>query len=215
MVVNAILGVVMIARLHAMYLGSNRILIILVAIFVPIVVTCGVMVAIAASHTPGEEYILSGTYQCTYVWEGNARTIDSMAWALYTIWESLALCFALRIAVKHFRGLQRPSNIWTIEDLITVLMKTHAAYFVSFTIVSCFQLVYDSSAIDASSESMGYIFAVLEFFWSLQLFVTGPRLILSVREYNAKFAANSNAEADISESAIVFHERGHVLSSDA
>jgi hypothetical protein len=62
---------------------------------------------------------------------------------------------------------------------------------------------------------MGYIFAVLEFFWSLQLFVSGPRLILSVREYNAKFAANSNAEADISESAIVFHERGHVLSSDA
>jgi hypothetical protein len=77
-----------------------------------------------------EEYILSGTYQCTYVWEGNARTIDSMAWALYTIWEALALCLALRIAVKHFLGLQRPSNIWTIEDLITVLMKSHAAYFV-------------------------------------------------------------------------------------
>lgn len=57
---------------------------------------------------------------------------------------------------------------------------------------------------------MGYIFAVLEFFWSLQLFVSGPRLILSVREYNAKFAANSNAEAGTS--AIVFQERGHVLS---
>ncbi|KIK45035.1 hypothetical protein CY34DRAFT_10624 [Suillus luteus UH-Slu-Lm8-n1] len=200
--------VVMIARLHAMYLGSNRILMVLVAIFVPVVVTCGVMVAIAASHTPGEEYILSGTYQCTYVWEGNARTIDSMAWALYTIWEALALCFALRIAVKHFCGLQRPSHIWAIEDLIMVLMKTHTAYFVSFTTVSCVQLVYDSSAIDTSS--MGYIFAVLEFFWSLQLFVSGPRLILSVREYNAKFAANSNAEAGTS--AIVFQEHGHILS---
>jgi hypothetical protein len=43
----------MIARLHAMYLGSSRMLMILVVIFVPVVVTCGVMVAIAASHTPG------------------------------------------------------------------------------------------------------------------------------------------------------------------
>jgi hypothetical protein len=54
---------------------------------------------------------------------------------------------------------------------------------------------------------MGYVFAVLEFFWSLQLFVLGPRLILSVREYNAKFAANSDAEAGISESVIAFQER--------
>ncbi|KAG1832565.1 hypothetical protein DFJ58DRAFT_870585 [Suillus subalutaceus] len=183
---------------------------ILVVIFVPVVVTCGVMVAIAASHTPGEEYILSGTYQCTYVWEGDARTMDSMAWALYTMWEALALCLALWIAVKYFRGLRQPSNIWTIEDLFTVLMKTHVAYFASFATVSCFQLVYDSATIDASS--MGYIFAVLEFFWSLQLFVLGPRLILSVREYHAKFIPDSDAETGIS--AIAFQDTGETPSDD-
>jgi hypothetical protein len=204
MVVNAILSVVLIIRLHGMYLGSSRMLMILVVIFVPVVVTCVVVVAIATSHTPGEEYILSGTYQCTYVWEGDARMMGSMAWALDTTWEALALFLALWIAVKYFRGLQRPSNIWTIEDLFVVLMKTHVAYFVSFATVSCFQLVYDSSNIDESS--MGYIFAVLEFFWSLQLFVQGPRLILSVREYHAKLIPGSNA-AETGVSAIAFQER--------
>ncbi|KAG1779127.1 hypothetical protein EV702DRAFT_1277532 [Suillus placidus] len=209
MVVNAILGVVMITRLHAMYLGSSRMLMILVVIFVPVQVTCGVMVAIAAIHTPGEEYILSGTYQCTYDWEGNARTLDCMAWALNTMWEALALCLALWVAVKHFRGLRRLSNLSTIDDLFPVLMKTHAAYFVSFAAVSCFQLVYDSSTINESA--MGYVFAVIQSLWSLQLFVLGPRLILSIREYHAKLIADSNGETSIS--MIAFQEDVHVLSS--
>ncbi|KAG1804756.1 uncharacterized protein HD556DRAFT_1436937 [Suillus plorans] len=194
--------VLIIIRLHAMYLGSSRMLMILVVIFVPVTVACAVMIIISISHTPGEEYILSGTYQCTYVWEGNTRIIGCMAWALYTMWETLALCLAVWIAVTHLRELQQLSNEWTIRDCFMVLMKTHAAYFVSFATVSCFQLVYNSSTIDASS--MGYIFAVLESFWSLQLFVLGPRLILSVREYHAKLIADSNPETGIS--TIAFQE---------
>ncbi|KAG2348010.1 hypothetical protein BDR05DRAFT_599874 [Suillus weaverae] len=200
--------VVMITRLHAMYLGSRRMLMILVVVFVPVQVASGVMVAIAAIHTPGEEQILSGTYQCTYAWEGNARTLDSMAWALNTMWEAIALCLALWVAVKHFRGLRRLSKLSAI-DLFPVLIKTHAAYFVSFAAVSCFQLVYDTSTINESA--MGYVFAVIQLLWSLQLFVLGPRLILSIREYHARLIAESNRETGIS--MIAFREDVHVLSS--
>jgi hypothetical protein len=43
------------------------------------------------------------------------------------------------------------------------------------------------------------------------MFVLGPRLILSVREYHAKFVADSDAEASMN--SIVFQERLHVLTS--
>ena len=44
---------------------------------------------------------------------------------------------------------------------------------------------------------------------SVQMFVLGPRLILSIREYNAKFVANSD-EA-ITTTSIVFQEGTPVL----
>ncbi|KAG2352565.1 hypothetical protein BDR07DRAFT_834992 [Suillus spraguei] len=55
-----------------------------------------------------------------------------MAWILYTVWEFLALCLAVWIAVKHFRELRRPSTEGTIGDCFMVLMKSHVLYFVSF-----------------------------------------------------------------------------------
>jgi hypothetical protein len=43
------------------------------------------------------------------------------------------------------------------------------------------------------------------------MFVLGPRLILSVRQYTAKLGATP--DADISMNSIVFQERVHVLTS--
>jgi hypothetical protein len=43
---------------------------------------------------------------------------------------------------------------------------------------------------------------------SVDMFVLGPRLILSIREYHAKLVANSDAE--VSMDSIVFQERVHV-----
>ncbi|KAG2069372.1 hypothetical protein BDR04DRAFT_1101665 [Suillus decipiens] len=45
----------------------------------------------------------------------------------------------------------------------------------------------------------------------VQLFVLGPRLIMSVREYHAKLVANSNA--GISMDSIVFQEHVHISTS--
>jgi hypothetical protein len=45
----------------------------------------------------------------------------------------------------------------------------------------------------------------------VQMFVLGPRLILSVREYHARLVAQS--DADVNMSSIVFEERVHVPTS--
>jgi hypothetical protein len=45
----------------------------------------------------------------------------------------------------------------------------------------------------------------------VQMFVLGPRLILSVREYHAKLVAGSNTE--ISMNSIVFQEHVHISTS--
>jgi hypothetical protein len=78
-------------------------------------------------HT--EQLVLSGTYQCTYVFEGDSGLLDALAWILYMVWEVLALYLAVWIAVKHFRALCRPLAGWTMGDFFPVLIKAHVAYF--------------------------------------------------------------------------------------
>jgi hypothetical protein len=45
----------------------------------------------------------------------------------------------------------------------------------------------------------------------VQMFVLGPRLILSVREYHAKLVVNSDAET--SQNSIVLQEHVHISTS--
>jgi hypothetical protein len=45
----------------------------------------------------------------------------------------------------------------------------------------------------------------------VQMFVLGPRLILSIREYHAKLVAGS--DTDTSMNSLFFQERVHVLTS--
>ena len=46
------------------------------------------------------------------------------------------------------------------------------------------------------------------------MFVLGPRLILSIREYHAELVANSESNARISMTVIAFQEREH-MSADS
>jgi len=80
-------------------------------------------------QTP-EEVILSGIYVCNY-YEGDVQLLFSIVWMLNTVWEVLALCLSVWIAVKHFRDLRRlgPSTGSTIGDCFRVLMKSHVLYF--------------------------------------------------------------------------------------
>ncbi|KAG2031242.1 hypothetical protein BDR03DRAFT_1095619 [Suillus americanus] len=213
-VAAAMLGVIIIARLHAMYQRSRMMLIFLVIIFMAVNIACGVLAAIGLKHSVGEELILSGTHICNYEYEGDVQLLNSIVWVLNTVWEVLALCLSVRIAVKHFRDLRQlgPSTGSTIWDCFGVLIKSHALYFASFVCVSCFDLGYLSPELE-NPYSMGaeILNGALQILFGVQIFVLGPRLILSVREYHAKLVADS--EAEISMNSIVFQEHVHVPTS--
>ncbi|KAG2103783.1 uncharacterized protein F5147DRAFT_276350 [Suillus discolor] len=208
------LGVIMIARLYAMYQGSRMLLIFLVIIFLAVNITCGVIATIGLKYVAGEELILSGTYTCNYGIEGDDQLFISMVWMLNTVWEVLALCLSVCAAVKHFRELRRlgPSTGSTIGDCFRVLIQSHVLYFASFVGVSCLQLAYLSPKILNSNSIGTQIFeGALQILSVVQMFVLGPRLILSVREYHAKLIAESDAETSMN--SVVFQERVQVSTS--
>ncbi|KAG2037995.1 hypothetical protein BDR03DRAFT_357355 [Suillus americanus] len=207
-VVLAIMGVIMIARLHAMYQQSRRLLVFLIIVFLAVNIANGIIFAIAMKGILEEELILSGTYQCTDSLEGDTLLLFSMRWTLATIWEVFALCLVIWIAVKHFRERQRA---WiTIGDSVTELMKIHVFYFASIVAISCFKLVCLSPTISVDTYSLGaqVYLGILSIVSLVQKYVLGPRLILSVREHHAKLAADS--DAGISMTSIVFQDRIHL-----
>jgi hypothetical protein len=127
--------VVMIARLHAMYQGSRTMLIFLVIIFLGIIITSGVLVAITLTILAGgmfylltcraqligqtqedSEVILFGILDCAYGYDGDVHLLIAMVWTLNTVWEVLALCLSVWIAVKHFRDLATFRPIDRIDD---------------------------------------------------------------------------------------------------
>ncbi|KAG2111313.1 uncharacterized protein F5147DRAFT_103245 [Suillus discolor] len=215
-VVAAMLGVIMMARLHAMYQRSRRMLIFLVIIFLAANIACGVITIIGLKYDfVLEEVILYGIHMCADGSERDSQLLISMVWMLNTVWEVLALCLSVWIAAKHFRDLRRlgPWTGSTIGDCFRVLMESHVLYFASFAGVSCLQLVTLSPEVENQFDSVAVeIFdGVFEILFSVQMFVLGPRLILSVRQYHAKLVAESDAETSMN--SIFFQERVHVPTS--
>lgn len=95
----AILSVIMIARLYAMYQRSRKVLVLVVVVFIAINVTNTVILAINMKYISAEQTILSGTYQCVV---DNPKHLATIPWILATMWEVYTLCLAIRIALKHF-----------------------------------------------------------------------------------------------------------------
>ncbi|KAG2363835.1 hypothetical protein BDR07DRAFT_877977 [Suillus spraguei] len=184
--------VVMIARLHALYQRSRTMLIFLVIICLAVNIACGAIAAIGLSlrYLVGEELILSGTYQCAFL---DGQLLPSLVWILNTVWEVLVLCLSARIAVKHFRDLRRLGPL-TGSTIGNCLIKSHVLYFACFAGVSCFEFITLSPAF-SSSGSIGseIVNGAQQILFAMHMFVLGPRLILSIREYHAKLVANSDA----------------------
>ncbi|KAG1852255.1 hypothetical protein DFJ58DRAFT_885484 [Suillus subalutaceus] len=149
--VDVLLGVIMIARLYAMYQRSRKVLIFLIVIFLAVRIASAVVVVIMSMQVAGEEFVLSGTYQCIIGYAGDSLLLDSMTWILGTVWEVLVLCLAVWIAVQHFRELRQHSTSGIIGDCFTVLMKTHVSYFASFFAIPCFQIGLFSPTLSADT----------------------------------------------------------------
>ncbi|KAG1775272.1 hypothetical protein EV702DRAFT_1199587 [Suillus placidus] len=207
MVVFPMLWAIIIARLYAMYQQSRKILIFLFVTFLADNIFNTVVNIMTTMHTSGEELILSGTYQCSIGFAEGIPLLDAVTWILGTVWEVLALCLAVRIAVKHFRERRQYSAGGIIGDCFTVLIKTHVLYFASFGAVSCFSLILNLSP-TLSAENPQIYAGFLQILTVVQSFVLGPRLILGIREYQAKFVADSDAATDMT--SIAFQEREHV-----
>ncbi|KAG2339440.1 hypothetical protein BDR05DRAFT_968017 [Suillus weaverae] len=114
------------------------------------------------------------------------------------------------VAVKHFRELRQHSTGGVIEDCITVLIKSHVFYFLSFVAVSCFNLMILSPTISVNPNVIGFDFyyGTLQVLTVVQMFVLGPRLILGIRDYTAKLVTNSDAATAMT--SIAFQERVHI-----
>ncbi|KAG2341806.1 hypothetical protein BDR05DRAFT_428041 [Suillus weaverae] len=214
-VVFPILCVIMIARLHAMYQGSRKMLIFLIVIFLADNIFNGVVTAIGMKHTSMEALILSGTYQCMVNYADGIPLLNSITWILAIVWEVLAMCLAVWIAVKHFRELRRHSAGGIIEDCFAVLMKFHVVYFASFVAVSCFQIGLLSPTLSTDQFSLGteIYLGFLQIFTLVQIFVLGPRLILGIREFNARVTTDSDAATTMT--SIAFQERVHMSTSSS
>ncbi|KAG2138931.1 hypothetical protein DEU56DRAFT_980350 [Suillus clintonianus] len=205
------LCVIMTTRLHAMYQRSRRILIFLVVMSLAVNIFDGVVMVMATRNTSGEELILSCTYACTISYADYTPLLTSIGWILGAVWEVLALCLAVWIAVKHFLELRQHSAGGIIGDCFRALIKSHVLYFVSYVAVSCFSLVVNlSPAIlaDPFSLETQICFGFRQILQVIQSFVLGPRLILSVREYHARLVADSDAATGMT--SIAFQERVHI-----
>ncbi|OAX31721.1 hypothetical protein K503DRAFT_56277 [Rhizopogon vinicolor AM-OR11-026] len=208
-VVNAILNVIMIIRLYAMYQRSRKMLVFLVVIFLAVQIACVVISAIHVRYTSAEEDTISGMHMCSYHADSQKLSVNEITRILGTAWEILALCLAVWSSVKHFRQLQRPSTRWAVADCFTILIKSHVFYFASFVGVSCLQLSLNFSPTLASISVGSEIFSgFLQIITVVQSFVLGPRLILGIREYHAKLVTDS--DDGIGMTSIVFQERIHI-----
>ncbi|KAG1744148.1 uncharacterized protein EDB91DRAFT_212374 [Suillus paluster] len=145
--VDAMLCVIMITRLYAMYQQSRKVLIFLVVIFLALTIAAIALGTIPMTDGSGEELILSGTYWCNVQLVGNSNILECIGWMLVVVWEVLAVCLAVWIAVKHFRELRRYSAAGIIEDFLAMLLKTHVVYFASCLVVSCISIGHLSSTI--------------------------------------------------------------------
>lgn len=185
--INCTLSVIMIFRLHAMYQRSRKILIFLIATFVSVTIFC-IAIAVSGTSLLSIKVFLYGS-QCVYETDANQQLRMLETYAVATAWEALTLGLAIWIVVKHLRELRTQSRGQTvIGDLFTVLLKTHALYFIYFTVSSILNIGLMSPYFSASTSVGAQTYrGILEFSTLLQMFVAGPRLILSVRGYHAKF----------------------------
>ncbi|KAG2113444.1 uncharacterized protein F5147DRAFT_770655 [Suillus discolor] len=190
-VVNAMLGVIMMIRIYAMYGRPKKLLAFLVVILLASTIFSGVMTVMAHIGVSAEEFIIFGNYVCVTANEDTHQVDLGYESLIFTaIWEILAFILAVWIVIKHLRELRQSSTGSTIGDCFMVLIQSHAFYFAVFATVACFTLGSLSPNITYSSSVGSMLFGgVLKVAQALQMFVLGPRLILSIREYHAELVA--------------------------
>ncbi|KAG2368165.1 hypothetical protein BDR07DRAFT_111344 [Suillus spraguei] len=208
---TVMLNIIMITRLYAMYGLSRKVLITLVIIFLASSIVNGTIYGIVTKNSSALVLILSGSHVCSPSLAGVLLVLVDITFIIGIAWEVLALCLAAWIVVKHICEL-RQSGGGILGNLFKALIKTHVIYFTSFVAASCFQISYLSPTLSAnpySLETQIYL-GFSQIFVLVQMVVLGPRLILSVREFNAALVADTDLDGGTGMTSIAFRERVHI-----
>lgn len=140
--------VIIMARVLAMYQRSKRMLVLLGVVLTACTIASGVMVVIANTGASGsksltkasimwthgripEEFIRSGNHQCVVFYHRGRMALNNETLIPTFVWETFALCLALRIAIKHFCELRQTSTGSMFGNWFIVLIQTHVLYFVA------------------------------------------------------------------------------------
>ncbi|KAG2367242.1 hypothetical protein BDR07DRAFT_343229 [Suillus spraguei] len=208
-VVNAMLAVIMMTRIYAMYQQSKTILIFLVVALLASTIASGVMLAMGNIGISGKEFVLSGYHICLVQISKDKMNLNHEMVIPTAMWEILALFLAVWIVIQRFHEMRQSSTGSTIGDCFTMLIKSHALYFLAFAAVACFNLGDLSPSLLHSTTLADDIYGgALRVARVLQMFVLGPRLILSIREYHAKLVGRSDGR--VSMTTIAFEALGRV-----
>ncbi|KAG2117045.1 uncharacterized protein F5147DRAFT_768429 [Suillus discolor] len=207
-IVNAMLGVIMIARINAMYQGSKKLFIFLVVALLASTIASGVMMVIANMGVSSQEAVLSGFHTCVTEIDMDMMYLTYESVISTAVWEILVLFLAVWIVIKHFRELRQSPTGSTVGDCLTILIESHTFYFIAFVTMTCFTLGSLSPNITNTTERLIY-FGIWAIAQMLQMFVLGPRLILSVRKSHAKLVARADGGTGMT--SIAFHAGGDVL----
>ncbi|KAG2124059.1 hypothetical protein DEU56DRAFT_41062 [Suillus clintonianus] len=212
-VVNAMLGVIMMTRIHAMYGRSNKILIFLALLLLVSTIATGVMAVIGNLGYSGGETVLSGYHICGYNLDTDAVDLNDDMIIPTAIWEVLAFVLSVWIVTKHLHELRQSQRGSTIGDCFTVLIRSHMRYFLAFAVVACLTLGGLSQNFMHSSSLGAAVYAgVANIAQVFQMCLLGPRLILGVREYNTKVVSRSDGGSHMT--SIVFQAGGDALTSE-
>ncbi|KAG2032760.1 hypothetical protein BDR03DRAFT_1014911 [Suillus americanus] len=206
-VVNAMLGVIMTIRIHAMYQGSKKMLIFLGVVLLLCTIASGVMTGIGNIRASAEDVILSGNRMCL----STGSKLNQEMFVPTLVWEVIALFLAAWIVVKHVREMQQSPTGSTVEDCFTALIRSHVPYFVGFVAVTCFNLGTLSPTLETTAVGSGIYYGIFQIAQFVQMFVLGPRLVLSIRDFHAKLVADSDEGTGVT--TIAFHERGYLSTS--
>ncbi|KAG1862301.1 hypothetical protein F4604DRAFT_1683955 [Suillus subluteus] len=210
-IVNAMLGVIMIARIYAMYQGSKKLLIFLVVALLTCTIGSGFMMGLKdLASSPGVQEThghLADGVGCS---AASAINLNFLSMIFTTVWEIIALFLTVQIVMKHFRELRQLLTGSTAGDCFRILVESHAFYFLasafaSFVTVACFTLGSLSLMGTISMGSTVYS-GILSIAEALQMFVLGPRLVLSIREHHAKVVARADEGTGMT--TIAFHAGG-------
>ncbi|KAG2113959.1 hypothetical protein DEU56DRAFT_189931 [Suillus clintonianus] len=208
-VINAMLGVIMMIRIHAMYGRSKKMLIFLAVLLLIFTIATGVMTVIENLGFLGGEAVMYGYHICFYDINTAALALTEAMIIPTAIWEILAFFLAVWIVIKHIRELRQSQGGSTIGDCFTVLIQSHTLYFLAFVVMACFTLGSLSPYITYSSALGVTVYSgILNVIVGIQMCVLGPRLILSVREYHAELVARSDEGTRMS--SIAFQAGGDV-----